>query len=1310
MATPQEKKIARIQKEIARMEAELAAVTSDYEVINSELEKLLTVETRQAAEESLYSFYSQSWSVFETVPFIGNWHLECICEHLEAVQRGEILNVIFMVPPRHSKSSIINIAFPIWSWLQNPETKFITAAHGESLAVRDSVKSRQLIESPWFQRNWGDKVKLKVGSNQKTKYENTDNGYRIATSIGGRAVGEGFDCQTPYTKILTNKGPIPIKTLYEEKDESIEVFCYDVDKGLIKRIKPFQYLRNTLRDRKIVRLTFEDGSHTDCTADHQWYTAEFGYIKAEDLISWENRSQLLCLPEESFEKTKRFTEIPEYNLQPRVQSNKTKRISTKESGKALQDLFSRNSINSINSKQSSFLFKQLPKGIQQEPNTNKNLPFLPSTISTQNKHILQQKVFEPSSLSKYEGAEQFELQRGRLGYKEEESGKKKIQEFYQEPAKQDSAKRQLLLSRMWENRTRRRQGFSSSPLKSEENRQQRRESYNSLSILSWESTPSGVQQIYKKVQKVEVLNSKDFSSSYHVYTLSMPPYGNYFVVPEGSNNPVLAKNCLIVDDPHKPVEINSRAALNTVTEWWTGTMPSRANSPTSRRVVMHQRLAECVDGEATILLRDLSTKPLKDIEIGDYVQSSEGFSLVTNKAKKENKKRKIYSIYKWGQTQPIKVTEEHPIFVKSKGFVEAKDLTTNDLVCCPSLLYEVKTELPNLNLVETPSPRKRNPSRIKKSRVCKEDVEYILANNKNKTTQEKAELLGFKNRSALQDVVALYGLEKYLSKYNEINFENYIYNPEFWRFVGWWVAEGSCTQNVVHLAFHQKEVEYHQAIKKLFKKDFPVDIKFDENTNCARVTFSCNNLGMWLKREFGERAEAKKLPEWFLDLPKTYQLSFIRGFYEGDGSYNQNYYRFSSVSKTLLLGIKYCLQTHNIKGLLYRCNTTHLPCWELRVDTNQPWLDFKPVQTTDHKREKSWTYYQKIRKIEINEEEIDVYDITTTSGDFVAEGFLVHNCDLIGTILETDEAMWEVIRLPMEYEPTTFVSSIGWSDPRTQEGEILWPERFPPFEVTRLKKELGSYGFAAQYQQRPAAKEGGIIKRDWINYYPTPFNSYLLKDFSLIIQSWDLSFSNTGDYTVGQVWGKRGPHKYLLDEVRGKWTFTEQLREIRNLKAKWPQTRIILVENAANGAAAIDSLRREIPGLIAINPKEIGGGDKETRVAACSLDFEAGNIYIPSLQIAEWVKDYVQELTTFPKAKYDDSADATAMALNWFASKAGNNIGLMASQDDLKDLNRIIPSKYTNQSSSSYKKEADFSSASRSIINQSSVKDLRNIF
>jgi hypothetical protein len=124
MATPQEKKIARIQKEIARMEAELAAVTSDYEVINSELEKLLTVETRQAAEESLYSFYSQSWSVFETVPFIGNWHLECICEHLEAVQRGEILNAIFMVPPRHSKliASTVPVLTPT-GWTTHGELK-----------------------------------------------------------------------------------------------------------------------------------------------------------------------------------------------------------------------------------------------------------------------------------------------------------------------------------------------------------------------------------------------------------------------------------------------------------------------------------------------------------------------------------------------------------------------------------------------------------------------------------------------------------------------------------------------------------------------------------------------------------------------------------------------------------------------------------------------------------------------------------------------------------------------------------------------------------------------------------------------------------------------------------------------------------------------------------------------------------------------------------------------------------------------------------------------------------------------------------
>lgn len=560
-------------KKIQQVEIQLQALIDSQKELSIELEKLLTQESVEASKRSLYQFYKHAWSVFETVPFLGNWHLECICDHLEAVYKGEIKNIIFECPPRNSKSSIINIAFPVWCWLQDPTIKFITCAHGDSLAIRDSVKSRQLIESPWFQTNWGKEVQLKVGSNQKSKYENTQNGYRIATSISGRAVGEGFDI-------------------------------------------------------------------------------------------------------------------------------------------------------------------------------------------------------------------------------------------------------------------------------------------------------------------------------------------------------------LIVDDPHKPKEINSKAAITSVMEWWYGTMTSRANSPESKRVVMHQRLAQF---------------------------------------------------------------------------------------------------------------------------------------------------------------------------------------------------------------------------------------------------------------------------------------------------------------------------------------------------------------------------------------------------------------DLIGQIRENDPLHWEIITLPMEYEPTTFVSSIGWSDPRNKENEILWPERFPPSEINRLKKELGEFGYAAQYQQRPVSKEGGIIKKDWIKYYGVPFTPYSLKHFDIIISSWDLAFGNTGDYTCGQVWGKKGPDKYLLDMVSGKWTFTEQVRAIKNLAETWPQIRVNLVENKANGAAAIDVLKKEVSGLIAINPKEIGGGDKEVRISACALDFESGNIFIPSHNIKDWVKDYVYEITTFPKARYDDAVDSTSQALNWFAYKASNNIALFQDAETIKGFEELgyyqtqksFEDRNNNLFHTQDKKEApirDFSQPSRSVTNQYVIRNLKDIF
>src|SRR5690606_30276740 len=86
----------------------------------------------------------------------------------------------------------------------------------------------------------------------------------------------------------------------------------------------------------------------------------------------------------------------------------------------------------------------------------------------------------------------------------------------------------------------------------------------------------------------------------------------------------------------------------------------------------------------------------------------------------------------------------------------------------------------------------------------------------------------------------------------------------------------------------------------------------------------------------------------------------------------------------------------------------------------------------------------------------------------------VHDNDVAGAVLASGE--YAHLNLPMEYEETDAVSPIGWRDPRTVDGELMWPERYGEAAIAKLKAELGSYDFAAQFQQRPVSREGGILK------------------------------------------------------------------------------------------------------------------------------------------------------------------------------------------------------------------------------------------
>lgn len=145
----------------------------------------------EAAASHLVEFVRQAWHVLEpATEYIHGWHVDVICEHLEAVTAGQIKNLIINVPPGMMKSLLVSVMWPAWEWISNPAQRFLTASYAQTLSTRDALKSRSIIQSQWYQERWGDKFRLSTDQNQKTRYENDKRGFRVALSVGGAVTGE----------------------------------------------------------------------------------------------------------------------------------------------------------------------------------------------------------------------------------------------------------------------------------------------------------------------------------------------------------------------------------------------------------------------------------------------------------------------------------------------------------------------------------------------------------------------------------------------------------------------------------------------------------------------------------------------------------------------------------------------------------------------------------------------------------------------------------------------------------------------------------------------------------------------------------------------------------------------------------------------------------------------------------------------------------------------------------------------------------------------------------------------------------------
>ena len=142
--------------------------------------------------------FRSAWRYIDSSPFTPGWPIEAVAEHLQAVADGDIKRLIINIPPRCAKSTLTSVAFPAWTWCQpwtsptsGPGVQFLHASYAQQLSLRDSVKCRRLIESPWYQSLWGDRFKLTSDQNTKTRFDNDRNGSRLSTSVGSALTGEG---------------------------------------------------------------------------------------------------------------------------------------------------------------------------------------------------------------------------------------------------------------------------------------------------------------------------------------------------------------------------------------------------------------------------------------------------------------------------------------------------------------------------------------------------------------------------------------------------------------------------------------------------------------------------------------------------------------------------------------------------------------------------------------------------------------------------------------------------------------------------------------------------------------------------------------------------------------------------------------------------------------------------------------------------------------------------------------------------------------------------------------------------------------
>lgn len=149
---------------------------------------------RNLCARSLRHFFVSAWQELNPGRSLSiSWHIDAICDALEAVTRGDIRRIVINIPPRFTKSTLVCQVWQPWDWIRNPWHAFLYTSYAEELALRDAVTARRITMSDWYRDRWGERWGYRADQNTKHRYENNKGGYRFSTGVNGQLTGEGGD-------------------------------------------------------------------------------------------------------------------------------------------------------------------------------------------------------------------------------------------------------------------------------------------------------------------------------------------------------------------------------------------------------------------------------------------------------------------------------------------------------------------------------------------------------------------------------------------------------------------------------------------------------------------------------------------------------------------------------------------------------------------------------------------------------------------------------------------------------------------------------------------------------------------------------------------------------------------------------------------------------------------------------------------------------------------------------------------------------------------------------------------------------------